>query len=104
MIYALNGFDVHLVDLTGHGYSSGPRCVGIDIPDFMGDINLLLKMVNPNLPCFLYGHSMGGLSTASFLANNPKLNLAGAILSAPLMRFSKENDVDEVKKLIISLI
>jgi len=104
MIYALNGFDVHLVDLTGHGFSSGPRCAGIDVPDFMGDIDLLLKMVRQDLPCFLYGHSMGGLSTASFLANNPNLNLAGAILSAPLLRFAKENDIDEVKKLLIAAI
>jgi len=34
---------------------------------------------------FLYGHSMGGMITTSFLINNPKLNVTGLILSAPLL-------------------
>lgn len=46
---------------------------------------MLLNMVNPNIPAFIYGHSMGGLSVASFLTNNPTINIAGAILSAPLL-------------------
>lgn len=25
--FALNGYDCHLIDLRGHGYSTGPRCL-----------------------------------------------------------------------------
>ncbi len=70
----------------------------------MEDIATLLKLVNPDLPLFIYGHSMGGLSVTSFLTNNPNLNISGAILSAPLLRPSKDSGVDEFKKLMVDLL
>jgi len=100
--YAINGLDVHLIDLTGYGYSSGIRmaCNTIDI--FQEDLSFLLELVNPNLPLFLYGHSMGGLTVASFLTNNPDLNISGAVLTAPLMKMAEHNGVDTFKKIAIN--
>lgn len=85
--YGLNGIHVHLIDLTGFGYTSGVKMALNTMQVFMQDIGSIFPHVNPDLPCFIYGHSMGGLAIASFLMNNPGLNIAGAILSAPLLAF-----------------
>ena len=71
MTYAMNGLDVHLIDLRGFGYSAGTRCGGNKILDYHHDVTTLLKTVNPTLPLFLYGHSMGGLTLITYLLNNP---------------------------------
>ena len=34
LIYALNGLDVHMADLTGFGFSSGYRIMGNSLHDF----------------------------------------------------------------------
>ena len=76
---------MHLVDLEGHGYSGGARIVHLSIEKFHHSVTCMLEQVDPELPCFLMGHSMGGLTVTSFLGLNAKLGdrLAGVILSAP---------------------
>lgn len=69
--YALNGFDVHLVDLRGFGMTGGTRMAGWKISELHYDVIAMLKQVNPLLPLFIYGHSMGGLTVLSLLINNP---------------------------------
>lgn len=81
--YALNKFDVHLIDLTGFGYASGVRMARNNVQVFQQDIKEALLAVNPELPLFIHCHSMGGLAVASFLVNNPHLNIAGVLFSAP---------------------
>lgn len=44
---------------------------------------------------------MGGLTVASFLANNPNINVSGAVLSAPLMNMPKEAGIDIIKRVVI---
>jgi alpha-beta hydrolase superfamily lysophospholipase len=48
--------------------------------------------VDPDLPCYLLGHSMGGLTVNTFLANNPAIasKLSGVIFSAPLFGIVKK--------------
>jgi len=101
--YALNKFDVHLVDLRGYGLSAGFRMIHTTIMDFHYDVTALLKQVSPTLPLFIYGHSMGGLTVATYLLNNTNLNISGAILSAPLLNFHKSKGVNEPKKLIVNM-
>jgi len=90
-----------MIDLKGQGFSGGSRCGGNKIQDFHKDISTLFKYVKPTLPLFLYGHSMGGLSVASYLANNPNLKISGMILSAPLLAMSERAKIDEVKRGLI---
>lgn len=71
---------------------------------FCEDISFLLKMMDPNKPLFIYGHSMGGLTVASFLTNNPHLNIAGSILSAPLLAMPKSVGIDNKKRLLIDFL
>jgi alpha-beta hydrolase superfamily lysophospholipase len=81
--YALVGFD-----LRGHGKSGGLRGhfssldVGMrDIQDFL----LLLKKRYPELPFFLYGHSLGGLLVLTYALKN-KPDLKGVISSGAGLR------------------
>lgn len=41
--YALNGFDVHLIDLRGYGMTGGSRMAGFKIHDLHHDVVVLLK-------------------------------------------------------------
>ena len=42
ILYALNGFDVHLVDLRGYGLTGGPRMNSLGIADYHHDVTCLL--------------------------------------------------------------
>jgi alpha-beta hydrolase superfamily lysophospholipase len=99
--YALNGFDVHLIDLRGYGLSGSARMSRHRVHDYHHDVSVLLQMVNPKLPLFIYGHSMGGLTILTYLMNNPDLNIAGVVLSAPFLGIAERQNVDEAKKLIV---
>lgn len=104
LLYALNGFHVHLIDLRGYGLSAGVRMAQNKISDYHHEISAVLKEANPTLPLFIYGHSMGGLTLTTFLTNNPHLNIAGVILSAPLLEFHESFKIDFQKKLMLRLI
>jgi alpha-beta hydrolase superfamily lysophospholipase len=71
---------------------------------FCEDIAFLLKMVKADKPLFIYGHSMGGLTVASFLTNNPHLNISGAVLSAPLLSMPKSVGINNKKRILIDLL
>lgn len=83
--FALNGFYVYLVDLEGFGFSAGSRINHLTVEKFHHQVNTLLEQVKSDLPCFLLGHSMGGLTINSYLGFNPEIakRLAGVIYSAP---------------------
>lgn len=80
---ALRGYDVHLIDLRSFGVSGGARG-GHDLYDYQADVGTLLREVRPDLPCFVWGHSMGGLVVTTLLLNNPTLNIAGAVITGSL--------------------
>jgi len=73
---------------------------GNKLSDLHYDVIALLKQVQPHLPLFLYGHSMGGLTVFSFLVNNPYFNIQGVILSAPFLDVNKSMLDDRKRKLI----
>lgn len=85
--------DVHLIDLRGHGRSSGTRGHFRSLEELHSDIDAWMKHLveagdlKGNLPCFLLGHSFGGLVALTFAARYvpgplyPKLS--GLCLSAP---------------------
>jgi alpha-beta hydrolase superfamily lysophospholipase len=81
---ARRGYEVHALDLRGHGDSEGDRVFINRFDEYLGDLDLFLKKVQtgaPNKPVFLMGHSMGGaIVTLYTLKNKPKL--AGLITSA----------------------
>ncbi len=86
----LNSSGLHLIgmDMRGHGKSPGKRG---HIPDYavlMEDISVFIKNakhLHPNLPIFLYGHSMGGNLVINYgLRKKPDIN--GIIATAPWLK------------------
>lgn len=85
------GISVIAVDLRGHGQTGGPRGVCKNYSDMSADVSSLLaetQQLYPDLPHYLFGHSMGGgLVLHMGLTQNE--NLAGYLVSAPLIRPAK---------------
>ena len=79
------------VDLRGHGQTVGSRGVCRNYSDMVADVSSLMtesRRLYPNLPHYLFGHSMGGgLVLHMGLTQND--NLAGYLVSAPLIRPAK---------------
>lgn len=92
-----NGMVIYTFDLPGHGLSGGKRGHLRDQNDLHTILENRLVQIKadyPELPVFIYGHSLGGLISASFLAErHPKLH--GAILSAPA--FAVDNPLPPAK-------
>lgn len=85
-----NGVAVYAQDHRGHGASGGARQRVDSVAQLAGDVGLAVaeaRRRHPDVPVFLYGHSMGGLVVAHMVAPRadgsavqPKL--AGAVLSS----------------------
>lgn len=79
-------------DLYGHGNSDGKRGTIISYESLLNDVALVLntsKTHFPNLPHFIYGHSMGGNIVLNFLLRRP-VDLAGAIVTSPWLKLANE--------------
>ncbi len=79
-------------DLLGHGKSAGKRGYISDIQEFTDQIYSAVALVKakfPDVPLFIYGHSMGGNLVANFLQIHQPDDLAGAILTSPWFRLTE---------------
>ena len=82
-----HGFSIYLLDLPGHGKSSGsPRTYIDSIQTYVNVLNELITIIvnkeyNKNLPLFLWGHSLGGLLTSVLCSSNE--NVKAGIACAP---------------------
>ena len=87
-VFALRGYEVHLIDQRNAGLSGGPKGHG-NLIEFAKDANKLMQMARPDLPCYLWGHSQGGLLATYFIQLNPYIRLAGLIISNPLYSLAR---------------
>lgn len=85
---ALNASGIAVIapDHLGHGQSPGPRCHIDSFGEFFTPLDELRDIIDrdfPNLPCFLLGHSLGGLIVGTYLALSPERQsrFAGAAFS-----------------------
>lgn len=88
-------FDVFVMDLRGHGRSTGTRGHFIDLAHHHEDLDAWIAHLvatgelSDQLPCVLLGHSLGGLIALTYAARyvpQPTAPpLAGLVLSAPLL-------------------
>jgi alpha-beta hydrolase superfamily lysophospholipase len=91
--YALLGFD-----LRGHGKSAGPRGHTPSYDALMDDIAAFFDQTEaryPNLPRFLYGHSLGGNLALNY-ALRRKPTLRGVIATGPLLKLAFEPPASKV--------
>lgn len=81
--YVLAGFD-----LRGHGKSPGQRGHIPSYGQLMLDIDQFVSAVArtfPDIPLFLYGHSMGGNLVLNYLLRHTP-NISGAVVTAPALK------------------
>ena len=77
------GFSVYRFDNRGHGRSGGKELDLEDYNDYIKDADTVVNCAikeNPNLPVFMYGHSMGGFITTIYGIDYPN-KLKGQIIS-----------------------
>ena len=89
------GLDVHLLDLRGHGRSQGIRGHFSSMDLLHQDLDSWLshlvdgKKLPAHLPCFLLGHSLGGLVAITYAPKFPRKplypELSGLCLSSPAL-------------------
>lgn len=82
------GISVMAIDLRGHGRTDSPRGVCKTYSDLSADVDTLLaetKTRYPDLPHFLFGHSMGGGLVLHHGLTKTSQNLDGYLVSAPLI-------------------
>jgi alpha-beta hydrolase superfamily lysophospholipase len=93
-LFAGAGIGFTGVDLPGHGRSDGRRghIVSYSLLDEMLDILITgCRNTFPNIPVFIYGHSLGGGVVLDYLLRrHPEVN--GAIVTSPWIRLSFEPD------------
>jgi alpha-beta hydrolase superfamily lysophospholipase len=82
------GYAVYSYDVRGHGKSGGPRGHTPSYDLFLDDLQAVeakARQEHPQLPMFLYGHSMGGAITLTYtLKRQPAVK--GVAVSAPAIR------------------
>lgn len=89
------GFDVHLMDLRGHGRSQGIRGHVNEFSQYANDLESFIAHLEATgelkreSPCYIFAHSLGGLIALDFLSRatihgfHTKIN--GLILSSPAL-------------------
>ena len=79
------GYSLTAFDLPGHGKSEGVRGHAHSYAVLMSDITQNIDLVKehfPNLPVFLYGHSLGG-NLVLYYCLTQKPQIKGAIVTSP---------------------
>jgi len=79
--FVANGFAVYGADLRGRGKSEGQRFFVKQIGEYVGDVDLAVKLAKarePGLPVFMLGHSVGGVVACTYALDHPT-ELAGLI-------------------------
>jgi alpha-beta hydrolase superfamily lysophospholipase len=74
-------------DHVGHGRSPGHRCHVGRFSDYTAPLDELRALIDewyPGRPCFIVGHSMGGLITARYLLDRQSRFLGAALSGAAL--------------------
>ena len=91
--YALVGFD-----LRGHGKSGGARGHFPSLSAIMQDIRQFSKFLvqrYPDIPHFLYGHSLGGLLSLAYALQYPA-GLNGVIVTGAALRSSLQEQKNKI--------
>ncbi|WP_230464902.1 alpha/beta hydrolase [Nocardia seriolae] len=93
-----SGFAVYALDHTGHGKSEGARANIGSLDGAADNVRTMLATAtgrHPELPVFLIGHSMGGLTTA-YLAVRDQPQVTGIVLSGPAVDIEGGNAIQRL--------
>jgi alpha-beta hydrolase superfamily lysophospholipase len=84
------GYAVLTFDQRGHGRTEGKRGHVASYEELLEGVDLMVGEMgrrHPQLPLFLFGHSMGGNVTINYLLKR-KPGLTGAIISGPWLKLA----------------
>jgi len=95
------GFSVWVPDHRGHGQSGGKRGHILNFVQYLTDLRSMIELAKKDIPgeipCFLLGHSMGGLIALYFAQRYPEL-IDGVVASSPCLGMVIE--IPPVKKVL----
>ncbi|MBL7067548.1 MAG: alpha/beta hydrolase [Candidatus Marinimicrobia bacterium] len=91
---------IETFDLRGHGKSDGARAFVRSFDEYLQDVEIFYSRVlgrHPDLPLFIYGHSMGATISALYvITRNPDIN--GVLLSGILLKIG-----DDIPPILIKM-
>lgn len=99
------GIGVFAFDHRGHGHSEGKKGHAASVEQLIEDTEFALmkcRSIFLEIPIFIFGHSMGGQITASFLKKIKSKELSGAIISSAWFELTSPPPAWQIK--IIKLI
>ena len=79
-------YAVYAVDHPGHGRSPGTRGNIGSMAAAVQGVGMLARLAgqrHPDVPLFVYGHSLGGLIALQYLTGTPDERIRGGVLSSP---------------------
>ena len=91
-----------MFDLRGFGYSGGNRR-NCRMKDFLEDLHLVIKQCFPDLPLFLYGHSLGGFIALNYLILN-KINISGVMFTNPFIDVPNSWKITPFKNFLMKML
>ena len=68
------------------------------------DVITLLAQAKPELPLFMYAHSMGGLLTVKLLLAHPELKVSGVVLTGPFLNLPADRHFPKAKVFILKMV
>ena len=82
------GFAAHALDYRGHGRAEGRRGFVGRFGDYLDDVETAIARIRAasGAPLFLFAHSHGCLVACSLVLRDPKVAVAGLVLSSPYFR------------------
>ncbi len=86
------GFSVFGYDFKAHGRSEGKDCYMVDFQEYLDDLGKVLNYLAFDKPFYFYGHSVGALTTITYLLNN-KINedlFRGCVFTGPALKISED--------------
>ena len=91
-LWAEKGIASVALDMRGHGRATGPRGYCSRFDEFLDDAAELARLVSDRArgaPCFLFGHSFGGLVASLSVIETPR-TWRGLLLSSPYFGLALE--------------
>ncbi|ROO86682.1 alpha-beta hydrolase superfamily lysophospholipase [Actinocorallia herbida] len=99
------GYACYAVDHPGHGRSPGNRGNIDGMDTTVAGVAALVTMAadrHPDVPVFVYGHSLGGLVALTYLTGERHPRVVGAVISAPALDTSASNAVQRAFAPVLS--
>ncbi len=102
---AADGWTTFAVDHPGHGRSPGSRGTIGSMAATVDGVHQLTELAvatHPEVPVFVYGHSLGGLVALQYLTGTPHPRIRGGVISAPALDTGAATPVQRVLAPVLS--